>query len=109
MENRWNARNPVRVNVVVHSGATGLITGRTRDVSVGGLYIDTGSSANIYKNTNVRVALPVLGRMKTLPAHVVRSGESGFAVAFDDAKPDTLSTLEALMDSFSHIQIKEIA
>ena len=106
MEKRWHIRRPVRVNTVVHSSGMGLITGRTRNLSSGGAYIEAAPAASIRKDVAVRVALPIAGRMQTLSAQVVRTSDTGFGITFGDTAADAKVLVQTLIGDFEQAETK---
>lgn len=98
VEHRLNTRKPIQINVAIHSTNIGLISGRTRNVSMGGMYIKTAPGIAMQENIIIRVAFMIGRKMKTLPAMVVRSDPGGFGLVFNDLKPEAIDNLSALLD-----------
>ena len=99
MEHRWNTRTPVEVGVTVNFSQLGLIAARTRDLSLGGAYLET-NSVNLGKHSVLEIVFPnrkKQNQMVNLPATVVRADDSGVAVQFTDFNPDGIATLTELM------------
>jgi len=99
MDNRWNRRSPVRINVVVHATGNGLISGRARDVSVGGMYVETAPHVYVGDNSVVRVGFMVKNEMKIAHALVTRSESGGFGFMFEETDPDMQRAVEKLIRS----------
>lgn len=99
MEHRWNIRTPIRLNVIMQSAGIGLISGRTRDLSFGGTFVETAPSVAVSRNHMVKLSVPVAGDMKTISAMVVRTPPHGFALMFTDFELDTFSLLDMLLRS----------
>jgi hypothetical protein len=97
MEHRWNVRTPIRLNVVVQSNGIGMISGKTRDLSFGGTYVETAPSVSVRRNSIVKLSMPVAGDMRTVSAMVVRTAPTGFGLMFTDFELDTFSLLDMLL------------
>lgn len=97
MENRWNRRAPVRINVVVHATGNSLISGRARDVSVSGMFVETAPNVPIGDNSTVRVGFMVKNEMKIAHALVTRTETAGFGFTFDEADPEMQRAMEKLI------------
>lgn len=104
MDNRWNRRAPVRINVVVHASGNGLISGRARDVSVGGMYVETAPHVYIGENSVVRVGFMVKNEMKIAHAYVTRCESGGFGFMFEETDPDMQRAVEKLIRSHAQMQ-----
>ena len=107
MEHRWNIRTPVEVGVTVNYSQLGLISARTRDLSLGGAYLET-SSVNLGKHSILEIVFPKenkLGQVVNLPATVVRSDENGVAIQFTDFHSDGITTLTELMSAAGATQL----
>ncbi|MCF6355798.1 MAG: PilZ domain-containing protein [Candidatus Polarisedimenticolaceae bacterium] len=101
MEHRYALRKPVTLDVVVTYQALGLVHGRTMNVGLGGMYIETG-----------RVELPVNALIKTAfflnengmhkpcsaDAMVVHSCSCGSGLMFNDLDDELHAALQRLLD-----------
>lgn len=99
MEHRWNVRTPVSLNVIVDSPGAGIIRGRTKDLSFGGMYVETAPSVAVDKHSVVDVSIPIVGQVHNAAALVVRTGPTGFGLMFTDFQLDTFNMLDALFRS----------
>lgn len=85
MENRWNERHLIKINVVIYYGPLGLIRGTARDISSQGMFIESGriilSSDELIQ---VSFQYPDLDEDKdfSIPAHVVHSSRRGAGLKF---------------------------
>ncbi len=99
MEHRWNTRTPLELNVAVQYEKLGLITGRLRDLSLGGAFIEI-NAVELARHTPVDVLLPAPDGgddYVSVPATVVRTEADGLAVQFTDFAPESIATLTSLM------------
>ena len=100
MEHRWNSRKPVGVDVVLHYDGLGLIRGKTRNISYGGMYVET-NAVNLAKNAVVSVHLPEPddneNSLQTVRAMVVHTGQDGFGLMFLDFDRAMLRILRGLI------------
>ena len=87
MEKRWHARQAQHLNVLIAYEGLGLISGRTRNISSGGMFVEL-RAISLAPNSIVRVVFPVTGGAPTslhyLDAMVVRTEDGGFGVMFSD-------------------------
>ncbi len=101
MEHRYALRKPVTLDVVVTYQALGLVHGRTMNIGLGGMYIETGC-----------VELPVNALIKTAfflkedgvhkpcsaDAMVVHSCARGAGLMFSDLDDELHAALQRLLD-----------
>jgi len=95
MEHRWNTRVPLDINVTLNYDKVGLISARTRDLSLGGAYVMT-DSIRLGKHTMLDVLLPHEddpSRMVRVPATVVRTDGEGVALQFTDFDATSIAAL----------------
>lgn len=101
MEHRWTERKPVRVNAVLRYDDLGLVTGKLRDLSFGGAYVETSAASFLPRNALVQVVLAepsASGATLThLRAVVARRAVDGIGMMFTDLDPDTLVTLRRVI------------
>ncbi len=99
-EKRWADRKPFRTNVALVYDELGLICGRTRDLSLGGAYIETSAVAPA---TDAEIRLLFLDRcahpdtVVSVRGTVVRSAGSGVGVMFTDFEKGALNSLRELV------------
>lgn len=87
----------MRRNVVLHASGNNLVSGKLRDLSTGGMYIETDAEAKIRRNSMVRVGFMVENSLKIARARVVRSGQDGIGVMLMDDQPEVVNALESLL------------
>ena len=85
MENRWNERQLIRLNVMIYYGPLGLIRGTARDISSHGMFIESGRI--ILSNEEliqISFQYPDHNENKSfsIPAHVVHSNKRGAGLKF---------------------------
>lgn len=99
LELRWGVRQPVRAAVTLYVAGQRPWLARCRDVSIGGLFVETDPS-RLALDGAVIVSFALMseeGRTHPrLPARVVRLGPDGAGLMFSDFKPETLHVLRAL-------------
>ncbi|USF86346.1 PilZ domain-containing protein [Candidatus Endoriftia persephone] len=85
MEHRCNQRKPMSINVVLNYRNLGLVTGRTRNLSLGGMFIDIGV-IKLSRNAVVELSFPVACGSGTqqckAKALVVHHGSDGVGLMF---------------------------
>ena len=100
LEQRWNFRKPVTTEVILHSPRLGVVRARTRDLSYGGVRIDT-RSGNLSPNSWVRVTFIVHHETDTLhrsiDARVIHAGSHGCGLMFVDFNRDAFMLLHGFM------------
>ncbi len=97
MEHRWNTRVPLDINVTLNYEKVGLISARTRDLSLGGAYVMT-DSIRLGKHTMLDVLLPREddgSQLVRVPATVVRADDGGLALQFTDFDATSIAALRA--------------
>ncbi len=87
MEYRWNPRTEIKLDVVLHYPPLGLVRATSKDMSLQGMYVQTGRIV-LHKNEIVTVAFSYQGEegkqlIKT-DANVVRIGKDGAGLMFRD-------------------------
>lgn len=108
MDQRWNTRQPLRLEIKVFDSIYGeeeILHTHTENVSLGGMFILT-APRQLAVNHNLSIGFSTHNKQgysqQRLSARVVRSTERGAGVAFSDNKPDTLQLLrDMLYDSTS--------
>lgn len=99
MEHRWHERVPRRLNVVIHESGSTLVNGITRDISCGGISLETRGRKPLSRNTVVRVALKASGQLLILPSLVLRTEENVAALMFTDQASARLGALKAMLEA----------
>ncbi len=83
MEHRWSERKPLNLEVTLNYPPIGLIDGKTRDVSLEGMFVDTGGvplpqHAEVEVNFCTRTHGQV--REHCVPAYVVHGRHGGIGL-----------------------------
>jgi hypothetical protein len=98
LEHRWSLRKPVSGSAVVECARTGRIDAQLRDISLGGLLVDTGA-ATLPLKTRVSVGFHLVAddpySWYRMNAIVVRNGHAGTAMIFLDCEGETFRALRA--------------
>lgn len=82
VEHRYDTRLEMRKDILVHVNRNTSISGVTRDISYGGLALETDRIEHLDKNTVVRAAFTAQGRLLVLPSQVVRINGDDVALMF---------------------------
>lgn len=80
MEHRWSERKPIEMEVALHYAPVGTIIGKTRDVSLEGMYVRTpGVDLPLHAELEVTfVTQNASGtREHHMPAYVVHGSDEG--------------------------------
>jgi hypothetical protein len=101
MEHRYAERRPLALDVVLSYRALGFVQGRTRDVSIGGMFVETGC-IQLPVNAVVQASLvlsPENGVTSNFSteAMVVHSKTDGSGLMFNDLDQDFCGMLRRLM------------
>lgn len=100
MEHRWSMRKPIASSVMLKGTPFGVIQVRAKDISLGGMYVDTGKKP-LHVNASVDLALMVSGEKEqkvcVVPAVVVRTTDEGAGLMFDRFAPSTFRLLGSLL------------
>lgn len=101
MEQRWNARMPVRTHVSIRCPDDGMVHGRTRDLSFEGMYVEAPPE-KVTSHTFLEVEFVVRDGAKytpvRVPAMLARTTTDGVGLMFpeyDDKAFDGLALLLA--------------
>lgn len=78
MEHRWKERCPVSLDVVVRSRDGLTLQGRTRDISLDGMFIRLDCQS-VSMNAVVEIEIPHRGRLR---GWVLHTGDEGIGVMF---------------------------
>lgn len=97
MEHRWNIRTPIQLDIVVEPTGKDTVSGRTRNLSFGGAFVETNPVAPVNRNSMVKVLLPIGDDTKSVSALVVRTESGGIGLMFTDFALDTISELDKLL------------
>jgi hypothetical protein len=100
MEKRWSTRVPVNLDVALRYDALGILRGRARDLSLEGMFIDTGRVMLPYHAAlEINFAMPDGDhrRLHAVPAVVVRTSNGGVGAMFRNIPVDTARALKSVM------------
>lgn len=110
MEQRWNVRMPVKTPVVIRCADADVVSGRTRDLSFEGMYIEAPPE-KVTTSSFVQVEFVVRDganwALVRAPAVIVRSDGNGVGLMFpdyDDMVFDGLALLLARYFSDQQLQ-----
>ena len=96
MEHRWSPRRYLEGEVTMHYSPVGSFPAVLRDISLGGMFIETGDTA-LPLNAPVVVSLVLRDQDELSPhrlhAMVVRTAEEGAGLMYIDAGAETLQPL----------------
>jgi len=87
MENRWNQRHLIKINVMIYYGPLGLIRGVARDISSQGMFVESGRIILANEELiQVSFQYPDLYDEKSfsIPAHVIHSNQKGAGLKFQN-------------------------
>ncbi len=100
MENRFNQRKSISLDVMVDHQGVGLVNAQTINISMGGMYIDTGrirlpsnSSIKIFFSLNIECN----NQTHDISGIVVRSKEDGVGIMFDGMSDDCNAALFSMI------------
>ena len=100
MEHRWSMRKPITNSVMLKGTPFGVIQVSARDISLGGMYVDTGKKP-LHLNATVDLAFMVSGdnerQVCVVPAVVVRTTDEGAGLMFQRFAPSTFRLLGSLL------------
>lgn len=97
MDQRWNSRESISLNVILISGNIGLINGKTRDISFGGMFIETAPGICMDENVSVRLVIPDYELNHAIPAEVVRTEKGGTGIMITEYSRITRNILARVM------------
>ncbi len=99
-DHRWSTRLPLSVDVKVFDGGQPIAQGRTQNVGIGGMFVDTNRKP-LPLNSQIAVAFSVSANGNVshhrLPATVIWSSEEGTGLMFTDFNVDTVHTLREIL------------
>ncbi|MCP3662210.1 MAG: PilZ domain-containing protein [Gammaproteobacteria bacterium] len=104
MEQRIAVRRPIAIDVVLSYGGLGLVSCRTRNISLGGMFVEAG-----------RISLPMFARVKAsvlleaagiddsfqAEARILHVREHGMGLQFDQLSPAFHQALHQLLQGKS--------
>ncbi len=100
MEHRYHARMDADIPMLIYRCGIPVATGRIRDASRGGIFVDTGYG-ELRPNQQLEVEFPVSESgdcvMRRVRAHVRRCEEGGMALEVDDRDSMVVPSMRALL------------
>lgn len=84
MERRWIQRRPIRLNVVIHGTGNRLISGRVRDLSPDGIYVETDQEVEPGHDGVLRVGFMINNVMQIARAQITHREHSGLGLRFTE-------------------------
>lgn len=102
MDNRWSNRKNLDISVDVYRQGDKLATGRSRDVGLGGAYLDSVQAGhNLRIDNQVELVFHLIedsNEIKyALHARVVRIDEEGIGLKFHDFDTGVFRSLQQIM------------
>jgi len=100
MEKRWSRRTPINLDVALRYDGLGMLRGRARDLSLEGMFIDTGRVAlpdYAVVEINFAVSEGETRRVHAVHAVVVRTSRGGVGTMFRQVSLDSVRALRSLM------------
>lgn len=83
IEHRWSERKPIELDVSIYYEPMGSITGRTRDVSLEGMFVETpGVELPVEAELEISFATDTGGKLQQhqMPAYVVHGNGQGIGL-----------------------------
>lgn len=100
MEHRWSNRRPLDGEVALSHPRYGFVRGTVRDISIGGMFVETGR-IGLPVNTPVVVSFRLQSGSQSdhyrLHAMVVRTAERGAGLMYLDSSADTIRPLREML------------
>lgn len=100
MEHRWSSRKPLSGSVVVECPRVGLVRATMCDVSLGGMFVETGTTT-LPLNAPISVVFNLTSNKSDgdycLPAMIVRHTSKGSGVMFLDPDAQVLRSMRAAL------------
>jgi hypothetical protein len=100
MEHRFNQRKAVSLDVMINHQGLGLVSAQTINVSMGGMFIDTGRirlSSNSCLKVLFTLDMECNNRTHDITAIVVRSTDFGVGIMFDGMDDDCNAALYSML------------
>ena len=101
-ENRWSPRQAMELQVALHATTQGPFTGKTRNISIGGMFVET-DMPRLFRDDEVLVTIndnhpsgdqPTLCR---IPGLVIWSDGNGIGLMFSRLDPGAIRALRKLL------------
>jgi hypothetical protein len=102
MDNRWSDRKDLDISVDIYQHGDKLATGRSRDVGLGGAYLDSVQvKNNLHIDNQVELIFHLIegtNEVKyALHARVVRIDDDGIGLKFHDFDTSVFRSLQQIM------------
>ena len=102
MEHRFNLRKPIRLDVLISHQGLGLVSAQSLNVSMGGMFIDTGR-VRLPSNAVIKLSFTFEpecnNNVYDISAIVVHSSDHGVGVMFDRLNDHCSSALYTRLHS----------
>jgi hypothetical protein len=105
MEHRYDPRIDIQNNILIHVNRSTFVSGVTRDISYGGLALESAHVQHLNKNALVRAAFMADGELVILPSQVVRVGDNDAALMFIEQASSRKRNLNAWLDDAVRAQM----
>jgi hypothetical protein len=106
MENRRSSRKPIRVRVMLNSPHLGSIWVDSRNLSLGGMFVETGEF-KLPANSTVDISFRIKGSNEpdsfTFKAIVVRRIPGGAGLMFVQMETHTIRALSAVLSRYDPV------
>lgn len=103
MEQRWTERIPVAVEVLVNYPSLGLVRGRSKDISLEGMFVETGPIA-LAAESSLLISLMLPegqnNQQCDIPAQVVYSTQGGAGLVFCSLDVPAIGHLRRLLYNY---------
>jgi hypothetical protein len=105
MDSRMSARKPLHERVTLNSPRIGSVSANTRDVSLGGMFVETGALV-LPPNAAVDVSFWIADNSSSretfnLKAMVVRRQSNGAGLMFVQMETDVIRTLSSALSRYN--------
>jgi len=101
MDQRWNPRQPLVLDLTLHHNGQMPLAAVTRDVSICGTFVVTTTPIKPALNSQVYVVFTHradgMPSRYRLPARVIRLEQDGAGLMFSDFSADTIQTLRKIL------------
>ena len=97
MDKRNHERTAKRIKVVCHSKGAGILCGKTRDVSVDGMFVEVPMVRKLDKKNSIRVAFKNGDDLQIVSSRLIQKGNEGFAIQFTKLDTQARSALRSLL------------
>ncbi len=102
MEHRLSKRKPISVDVSIYYPPLGLIKGKTRDISLAGMFVETPGT-ELPQSATLDIAFILSGqtapKLQRVRALVARVTDQGVGLMFDSFKHTSYSELQHLLNA----------